>query len=58
MAVMVALLCSPWWRNTTGQVITQDGGFSQLYLKTTAHTTAPPRTSTAAALGTDLSLDP
>lgn len=35
MALMVALLCSPWWQNTTGQVITQDGGFAQLYLKAT-----------------------
>ncbi|MFD6529569.1 enoyl-ACP reductase [Streptomyces sp. NPDC060184] len=33
VTTLIALLAGPWLQNTTGQVITQDGGFSLNYLK-------------------------
>jgi enoyl-[acyl-carrier protein] reductase I len=47
VAAMVALLASPAWQNTTGQIITQDGGFAQVLFRTPA---VPPTASPAAPM--------
>lgn len=33
VTTLIALLAGPWLQNTTGQVVTQDGGFSLNYLE-------------------------
>ena len=49
VAAMVALLASPAWQNTTGQVITQDGGFAQVLFRDPG---VPPTASQAAPAAT------
>ncbi len=52
VAAMVALLAGPAWLNTTGQVITQDGGFAQVLFRAPAAPQAEPTAATDPDSGT------